>query len=118
MGMRWGGWGGGFRAAMGFSRGPWPGAGPFSYLPPWQRPGWLFGRWAFMGMFNPYAAYGGLPTPMGYGPSQYMGFGPTPPYTFMPSFKPPGVQQAAMPPYGLPFGPYSISSYAAGRRWW
>jgi len=23
--------------------GPWPGRGPFSYLPPWQRPGWLFG---------------------------------------------------------------------------
>jgi len=26
--------------------GPWPGRGPFSYLPPWQRPGWLFGRGA------------------------------------------------------------------------
>ncbi|MGP3667558.1 MAG: hypothetical protein ACKD6N_03795 [Candidatus Bathyarchaeota archaeon] len=27
--------------------GPWPGRGPFSYLPPWQRPGWIFGfgRW-------------------------------------------------------------------------
>jgi len=24
--------------------GPWPGRGPFSNLPPWQRPGWLFGR--------------------------------------------------------------------------
>ncbi|MDI9619368.1 MAG: hypothetical protein QFX33_00885 [Candidatus Nezhaarchaeota archaeon] len=24
--------------------GPWPGRGPFSHLPPWQRPGWLFGR--------------------------------------------------------------------------
>jgi len=24
--------------------GPWPGRGPFSYLPPWQRPCWLFGR--------------------------------------------------------------------------
>ncbi|MGQ9723406.1 MAG: hypothetical protein ACUVXA_19040 [Candidatus Jordarchaeum sp.] len=23
--------------------GPWPGRGPFSHLPPWQRPGWLFG---------------------------------------------------------------------------
>jgi len=22
----------------------WPGNGPFSYLPPWQRPGWLYGR--------------------------------------------------------------------------
>ncbi len=22
----------------------WPGAGPYSHLPPWQRPGWLYGR--------------------------------------------------------------------------
>lgn len=21
---------------------PWPGHGPFSHLPPWQRPGWLW----------------------------------------------------------------------------
>lgn len=30
--------------------GGWPGRGPFSYLPPWQRPGWLYGRgacWVF-----------------------------------------------------------------------
>lgn len=31
------GWGG---------RGRWPGHGPFSYLPPWQRPGWVYGRGA------------------------------------------------------------------------
>jgi hypothetical protein len=24
----------------------WPGAGPYSHLPPWQRPGWLYGRGA------------------------------------------------------------------------
>ncbi|MEM1608732.1 MAG: hypothetical protein QXG81_05640 [Ignisphaera sp.] len=24
-------------------RGPYPGNGPWSHLPPWQRPGWLFG---------------------------------------------------------------------------
>ncbi len=23
-----------------WSGGPWPGHGPFSYLPPWERPGW------------------------------------------------------------------------------
>jgi len=23
--------------------GPWPGNGPFSHLPPWDRPGWLYG---------------------------------------------------------------------------
>ncbi|WP_167887782.1 hypothetical protein [Thermococcus sp. MV5] len=27
--------------------GPWPGNGPFSYLPPWQRPGWIYGRRAY-----------------------------------------------------------------------
>ncbi|MEM3514365.1 MAG: hypothetical protein QXQ66_05010 [Candidatus Hadarchaeum sp.] len=21
----------------------WPGRGPFNYLPPWERPGWLYG---------------------------------------------------------------------------
>lgn len=33
--------------------GPWPGRGPFSYLPPWQRPGWLYGRGACWWLFNP-----------------------------------------------------------------
>jgi len=31
--------------------GIWPGFGPFSHLPPWERPGWLFGRgacWAYL----------------------------------------------------------------------
>ncbi|MEM3873514.1 MAG: hypothetical protein QXU45_00025 [Candidatus Bathyarchaeia archaeon] len=41
----------GWRGRGGGWAGPWPGRGPFSYLPPWQRPGWLFsfgrgfGRW-------------------------------------------------------------------------
>jgi len=34
--------------------GPWPGRGPFSYLPPWQRPGWLYGRGACRWLFAPY----------------------------------------------------------------
>jgi len=38
MKMAWG-WRGGGRGWAG----PWPGRGPFSYLPPWQRPGWLYG---------------------------------------------------------------------------
>jgi hypothetical protein len=32
--------------------GPWPGRGPFSDLPPWERPGWVYGRgacWRFWG---------------------------------------------------------------------
>jgi len=35
----WGGW----RGSRGWFS-PWPGNGPFSYLPPWERPGWVFGR--------------------------------------------------------------------------
>jgi len=33
----------GFGRGRGGWFGPWPGGGPSSYLPPWQRPGWLFG---------------------------------------------------------------------------
>jgi len=25
-------------------RGSWPGNGPFRHLPPWERPGWIYGR--------------------------------------------------------------------------
>jgi len=32
----------------------WPGRGPFSYLPPWQRPGWLYGRGACWWLYPPY----------------------------------------------------------------
>ena len=35
--------------------GSWPGRGPFSDLPPWERPGWTYGRgacWRFLG--SPY----------------------------------------------------------------
>ncbi|MHC1628081.1 MAG: hypothetical protein ACXQTI_04535 [Candidatus Nezhaarchaeales archaeon] len=32
--------------------GPWPGRGPFSYLPPWMRPGWIFGRGACWWLFG------------------------------------------------------------------
>ncbi len=39
----WGRWGFGRGGRWGWA-GPWPGRGPFSYLPPWQRPGWIFGR--------------------------------------------------------------------------
>ena len=49
MGWGWYGW-----------WGPWPGHGPFSYLPPWLRPGWvLWGRgwrwwWYLYGPYGPY----------------------------------------------------------------
>jgi hypothetical protein len=31
---------------MRYGRGNWPGNGPYNNLPPWQRPGWLYGRGA------------------------------------------------------------------------
>jgi hypothetical protein len=34
----------GYRGRGRGQRGPWPGRGPFSNLPPWERPGWLYGR--------------------------------------------------------------------------
>ena len=33
---------------------PWPGRGPFSNLPPWERPGWLYGRGACWYWHGPY----------------------------------------------------------------
>ncbi|RLE53843.1 MAG: hypothetical protein DRJ26_02840 [Candidatus Methanomethylicota archaeon] len=45
--MAWG-WGRGRRGWIG----PWPGRGPFSHLPPWMRPGWLFGRGACWWLFG------------------------------------------------------------------
>lgn len=47
--MAWWGWGRGWRRGW---RGPWPGNGPFSYLPPWERPGWVFGRGACWRLFG------------------------------------------------------------------
>ncbi|MEM3607554.1 MAG: hypothetical protein QW238_01640 [Candidatus Bathyarchaeia archaeon] len=43
--------------------GPWPGAGPFSHLPPWQRPGWLYGRWM---QYPWWVGYSGAPTQPAY----------------------------------------------------
>ena len=56
--MGWRGGGGGWG-------GRWPGRGPFSHLPPWQRPGWIygFGR-GFYGYGGPYG-YGSY-SPYGY----------------------------------------------------
>ena len=36
--------------------GLWPGRGPFSYLPPWQRPGWLYGPGSCWWLFGPGSA--------------------------------------------------------------
>jgi len=141
MAMRWGGWGRGlgrgfglgmgmgpriglglgrgFGIGAGLGRGRWPGAGPFSNLPPWQRPGWIFGR----GMFNPNTGYGGAPMPMGYGYGQspYMGPGMAsyyPPFNPMPNMAIPSMQSPMMPPYNRFFNPYSMNPYMTTRRWW
>lgn len=53
-------WGYGGRGRGGWY-GPWPGRGPFSYLPPWERPGWLYGRGACWWLFGPWALYGQSP---------------------------------------------------------
>lgn len=45
--------------------GPWPGRGPFSHLPPWQRPGWLYGRgacWWFLAPHFRYQPYVAVPS--------------------------------------------------------
>ncbi|MEM3693599.1 MAG: hypothetical protein QXI39_06230 [Candidatus Bathyarchaeia archaeon] len=57
---------------------PWPVRGPFSYLPPWQRPGWLFGRGACWWLFNPFLrgmyGYPGYFPWIGYGTYGPIGF--------------------------------------------
>lgn len=45
----WGGRGRGWRR--------YPGFGPWSHLPPWERPGWKFGRgwcWWYLSPYSPY----------------------------------------------------------------
>jgi hypothetical protein len=44
------GWRGGGRGRSGY----WPGRGPFSSLPPWQRPGWLYGYGRGLGLGRGY----------------------------------------------------------------
>ena len=34
--------------------GNYPGRGPFSHLPPWERPGWRYGRGACWYLYGPY----------------------------------------------------------------
>jgi len=81
--MSWGGWGRGRRGGW---IGPWPGRGPFSYLPPWQRPGWLFGRGACWWLFgNPWWAFYINPYYTWYNPLMQYWYGPYPLYRPLPS---------------------------------
>jgi len=43
--------------------GLWPGRGPFSYLPPWERPGWILGREACWRYGYPPALFPYKPSP-------------------------------------------------------
>lgn len=78
--MAWWGWGMGWGRGRGRGWiGPWPGRGPFSYLPPWQRPGWLYGRgscwWLFGGPWNvPGYGYYWPWMPYYYPPSLFYGY--------------------------------------------
>jgi len=48
-----------------WGRGPYPGKGPWSYLPPWERPGWKYGRgWCWW--------YLGTPAPGTYAPPPWI----------------------------------------------
>jgi len=48
-----------------WGRGPYPGNGPWSYLPPWERPGWKYGRgWCWW--------YLGAPAPGTYAPPPWI----------------------------------------------
>ncbi|NPA04659.1 MAG: hypothetical protein GXO09_01010 [Crenarchaeota archaeon] len=87
-GRGWGGGGWGRGARWGW-RGPWPGRGPFSHLPPWMRPGWLYGRgacrwwlWGWGGWWRRAALYPPYPyyPPTAY-PAPY-----TPPYPYPPAW--------------------------------
>ena len=42
-----------WRGIGGRRSGLWSGRGPFSHLPPWQRPGWLYGRGACWWLLDP-----------------------------------------------------------------
>lgn len=81
----------GWRGWSGRRSGPWPGRGPFSYLPPWQRPGWLFGYGRGVGY-----RYGGV----GYG--RGLGYGRGIGYGYM----------------GAPYNPYVCQRSPWLSRWW
>jgi len=51
--------------------GPWPGHGPFSHLPPWERPGWVYGRGACWRFINPWPQSGDGYPPAGQAMSGY-----------------------------------------------
>ncbi len=96
------GWRRGYSSGRGTRMGPWPGRGPFSYLPPWDRPGWYGrGRGGGRGMCRWF--FSQYPQEMlGYAPYQrYQNYGmPYSPYVGnrgYPYYRP------SVPSYGYPY---------------
>ncbi|GAG63872.1 unnamed protein product [marine sediment metagenome] len=50
---------GNFRG-RGRNQGNWPGNGPFRHLPPWERPGWIYGRGSCW--YGAYSGVGSIPS--------------------------------------------------------
>jgi len=106
----------GRRGRGGMRAGPWPGRGPFSYLPPWQRPGWLFGGYGLGGgpgfrwqsySYGPWTCrrFPWLPRWWWMNPMYTMGYGPRYGY---PRMMHPLTQAAPFPlqAYGYPYTPH------------
>jgi hypothetical protein len=88
----------GWRGRIGGRSGPWPGRGPFSYLPPWQRPGWIYGYGGGMGYGMGYGRGYGMGYGRGYGISYGRGFG--------------------YGSFGVPNNPYVCGRFPWLPRWW
>jgi hypothetical protein len=79
--------------------GQYPGAGPFNYLPPWQRPGWLYGRGSFA-----YMRYYGAPAPINYNPQSY-----APQFTQSQFFQQPPLPLNQRAPYSFTHAPPQLN---------
>jgi hypothetical protein len=51
---------GGNNRGRGRNQGNWPGNGPFRHLPPWERPGWIYGRGSCW--YGTYSGVGSIPS--------------------------------------------------------
>jgi hypothetical protein len=56
---------------QGRNQGQWPGNGPFSHLPPWQRPGWLYGRGSCWYLYSQQQNQGAAPEEVPTFPNQF-----------------------------------------------
>jgi len=103
----------GWRARSGF--GQWPGRGPFSDLPPWQRPGWMFGFGRGFGRglgrgFGRGFGLGGNPYVCARFPWLPRGWWANPGIYGPPSYGY-GYPEYGHPSYGYPYATYQQYSY-------